>query len=149
MRRGITLVEVLAVLVVVAVLAGLLLPAIGRNQHCSVRSQCRRNLRQIGLAMTIYAHDYGGWTPAHYGSANVSEDAERTFAWGDGARNAPNLNWQAWMLTKSVYVGDSPAQSVTDGLCGEFAEGVGQGWLPYKGEGGERAGYRGGLGWSR
>jgi len=146
MRRGITLVEVLAVLVLVAVLVGLLLPYLGRAHSDHPRSQCRSNLRQIGLAITIYANDCRGWTPAHYGSASVSEEGKRRFVWGKGARNEPNLNWQAWMLTKSVYVGDSETDSAMDDLCGQFNDAVGDGWIAYKGPGGQPGAYRGGLG---
>ena len=145
MRRGITLVEALAVLIVIAVLLFLLWPT-GHHGHEERRTQCRSNLRQIGLALTIYANDCRGWTPAHYGSASVSEDGERTFVWGDGAPNEPNLNWQAWMLTRSVYVGASERDSATDDLCGDFNEGAGEGWLPYKGAGGNPGAYGGGLG---
>ena len=146
MRRGITLVEVLVVLVLVFIVVGVLMPCVGGGREEARKTQCRSNLRQIGLAMTVYSEDHGGWTPAQYGSANVSEDEKRTFVWGDGAQNNANLNWQAWMLAKSVYVGDSETDSVTDDLCGEFDDAVGDGWLVYKGLGSQPGNYCGGLG---
>jgi len=44
-------------------MVALLLPALGRARGEARKTQCRSNLRQIGLAMTIYANDHRGWTP--------------------------------------------------------------------------------------
>jgi prepilin-type N-terminal cleavage/methylation domain-containing protein len=60
-RRAFTLVELLVVVGVIAVLVGLLMPALGaaRNQSRSV--QCLSNLRQIGMAALMYAQDTKQW----------------------------------------------------------------------------------------
>jgi len=49
-------------MVIIALLVGLLLPALARAKEESRKTQCRSNLRQIGLATTMYANDNGGWT---------------------------------------------------------------------------------------
>jgi len=49
-------------MVIIALLVGLLLPALARAKEESRKTQCRSNLRQIGLAMTMYSNDNGGWT---------------------------------------------------------------------------------------
>ena len=65
--RGFTLIELLVVMVIIALLVGLLLPALGRAREEARKTQCRSNLRQIGLAMNIYCTDNKSYTPAVYG----------------------------------------------------------------------------------
>ena len=66
-ERGFTLIELLVVMVIIALLVGLLLPALGRAQEEARKTQCRSNLRQIGLAVVMYKTDNRGWTPPAYG----------------------------------------------------------------------------------
>ena len=69
-RKGnaFTLIELLVVMVIIALLVGLLLPALGRAREEARKTQCRSNLRQIGLAITMYAGDNSSYTPAVYGN---------------------------------------------------------------------------------
>ena len=60
---GFTLIELLAVITVIGLLAGLLLPAIGRALERSKGVSCLQNLRSLGSAMTFYAGDHDGWMP--------------------------------------------------------------------------------------
>ncbi|MBS0197972.1 MAG: prepilin-type N-terminal cleavage/methylation domain-containing protein [Planctomycetes bacterium] len=56
-RRGFTLIELLVVIAVIAVMIGLLLPALGRAREGARRSKCLANIRQLSLASGAYAND--------------------------------------------------------------------------------------------
>jgi len=58
LARGFTLLELLVVVTVIAVLAGLLLPAMARAREEARKAVCKSNVKSLGLANSMYANDY-------------------------------------------------------------------------------------------
>jgi len=61
--RGFTLIELLIVIAIVAILAALAVPAVGRVRESAAQASCLSQVRQIGLAMNLYANEHDGYYP--------------------------------------------------------------------------------------
>ena len=80
-KKAFTLVELLVVLAIVGVLAGLMGPALSRAKQQARQAACVNNLRQLGIAAQLYWDDHNG----------------RTFRYRGGATNNGDVYWFGWI----------------------------------------------------
>lgn len=99
-RDGFTLIELLVVIAIIAVLIALLLPAIQQAREAARLSQCKNNLKQLGIALHDYHATHNVFPPAGIVSSTITDNR---FAWG--AMILPQLDQSALysQLDFSIY----------------------------------------------
>ena len=98
-QRGFTLIELLVVIAIIAVLIALLLPAVQQAREAARRSQCKNNMKQLGLAMHNYHDTFSAFPPL--------EVQDTAFLTGN-----PPTNWGAyagnWVTLTLPYIDQAP-----------------------------------------
>ena len=103
-NRGFTLIELLVVIAIIAILVALLLPAVQQAREAARRTQCKNNLKQIGLALHNYHDVHLAFPPGVVKTACLSATAPNCAA-GDVGREHNGIGWMTFLLP---YIDQAP-----------------------------------------
>jgi prepilin-type N-terminal cleavage/methylation domain-containing protein len=110
-RNRFTLIELLLVIAIIAILAGMLLPALNRARDQARQTACMGQLRQFGLGITMYKDDFGSrmppWISTLYPGYLSAAKLYRCSRDSNPGDTAPE-NWNSWIGTEYSNAYDRP-----------------------------------------
>jgi len=124
-----TLIELLIVIAVIAILAGLLLPALNKAKAKAKEIECATTLKQLAVASQIYVSDYDGWLPNHCCgkwwihslAVIIDPNASWNWNWTSATPAAVRKTFQCKSGESEIYIGVNYMYNKTIGFFGGFA----------------------------
>ena len=113
--RGFTLIELLVVIAIIAILIALLLPAVQQAREAARRTQCRNNLKQLGIALHNYHDNYNVFPPGEMAQAPFPANMPNpngagiagVSGWYTGWGTSRDGNW-TWAVFLMPYIDQAP-----------------------------------------
>jgi len=136
LSKGFTLIELLVVIAIIAILAAILFPVFAQAREKARQSTCLSNMKQLGLAIQMYADDYEEVLPQAYIERAVAGASEPSGGWwyNDGTTGAIFWPQMLFPYTKNWKIGACPSYPLKGKWGGDqrLNQGYGAIWCSMK-----------------